>query len=253
VSAGRDAPVAAADSDPAVLWHEVECGGYAADLDLWDRLATHRGGSVLELGCGIGRVNLSLARAGHRIGGLDAEADLVAELERRARAETLRVDTWTADARRYSLGREFALILAPMQLAHLLGGAGGRRAMLACSARHLASGGQLALALLAGDAASAVGVPPPVPDVLERDEWVYSSLPIEARQVPAGIEVRRLRQTVSPQGELSEELDVTTLETLTPEMLEAEALEWGLRAAARHEIAPTPDHVGSTVVVLEAR
>jgi SAM-dependent methyltransferase len=253
MTARRDAPVAAADTDPAVLWHEVECGAYAADLDLWDRLAADRRGPVLELGCGIGRVTLALARAGHRVAGLDARPELIAELERRARAEDLGVSTWTADARRYSLGREFDLILAPMQLAHLLGGADGRRAMLACSSRHLVSGGRLALALLAGDAASAVGVPPPVPDVLEREEWVCSSLPIEARPVAAGIEVRRLRQTVSPQGELSEELDVTTLETLTPDALEAEALACGLSAAARHEVAPTPDHVGSTVVVLEVR
>jgi SAM-dependent methyltransferase len=238
--------------DPAVLWHDTECGGYAGDLDLWERLATARNGPVLELGCGTGRVALTLARDGHEVTGLDTDAALVCELERRARADGLPVETEVADARDYALERRFALIVAPMQLAHLLGGRPGRASMLTSSAAHLEPAGQLGLALLSDDASSAVGVPPPVPDVLERDGWIYSSLPIEARRSSDGIEVRRLRQTVSPEGELAEGLDVITLETLTAEQLEAEATECGLRPVARHAIAPTPEHVGSTVVVLEA-
>jgi SAM-dependent methyltransferase len=39
----------------AVIWHEVECGGYADDLDLWAELAERHGGAVLDLGCGTGR------------------------------------------------------------------------------------------------------------------------------------------------------------------------------------------------------
>jgi SAM-dependent methyltransferase len=241
----------APELDRAVLWHEVECAAYSADLALWERLADRQGCTVLELGSGIGRVTLTLARAGARVSGLDSSDALVAELRRRAAADGLSVDAWIADARSFELGRRFDLIIAPMQLAHLLGGRSGRRSMLACAARHLEPNGQLALALLAGDATSAVGVPPPVPDVLERDGWIYSSLPIESRQVAGGIEVRRLRQAVSPGGKLTEELDVTTLEIVTPEQLEGEALDCGLCPAGRHEVPATPDHVGSTVVVLE--
>jgi hypothetical protein len=64
--------------------------------------------------------------------------------------------------------------------------------------------------------------------------------------------VQRLRQTVSPQGDLTEELDETMLSALSPTELETEAESFGLGPAARHHLAATPDHVGSVVVVLEA-
>ena len=45
-----------------VAWHDVECGGYDADLPLWRELAARRGGPVLDVGAGTGRVALDLAR-----------------------------------------------------------------------------------------------------------------------------------------------------------------------------------------------
>jgi len=54
----------------AVIWHDVECGGYEGDLALWRELAA-AGGPILDLGCGTGRVALDLARRGHRVHGLD--------------------------------------------------------------------------------------------------------------------------------------------------------------------------------------
>jgi hypothetical protein len=82
------------------------------------------------------------------------------------------------------------------------------------------------------------------------DGWVYSSLPIEATVDSGSIRVRRLRQTVSPQGELEEELHEIRLQTLDAATLEGEAEEVGLRPAGRRAIPPTADHVGSTVVLL---
>ena len=46
-----------------VMWHDVECGSYVADLPLWRRLAAEAGGPVLDVGAGTGRVALDLARA----------------------------------------------------------------------------------------------------------------------------------------------------------------------------------------------
>ena len=71
--------------------------------------------------------------------------------------------------------------------------------------------------------------------------------------VDAGaIVVRRLRQTVSPDGELSDEVDEIRLQVLSAETLEREAVEAGLAPVGRREIPATDAHVGSTVVLLEA-
>ncbi len=84
----------------------------------------------------------------------------------------------------------------------------------------------------------------------EVDGWVYSSLAVEAAVGPGEILIRRLRQTVSPGGELSEEENEVRITTFPAAQLEAEGAEAGLAPLARHEIGPTDIHVGSTVVVL---
>jgi hypothetical protein len=139
-----------------------------------------------------------------------------------------------------------------MQLVHLLGGPRGRAELLARVAAHLAPGGVFAAALLAGGADAVGHGNPPLPDVLERGGWVYSSLPIEVRALEGGLEVRRLRQLVSPEGALTEETEAIFLDDLDPERCEAEALGAGLEPRERIEVAPTSDHVGSIVCVLEA-
>jgi hypothetical protein len=48
------------------------------------------------------------------------------------------------------------------------------------------------------------------------------------------------------------ELQQERLDSLTADQLEAEGIEAGLRPGGRIEIAPTSDHVGSVVVVLDA-
>jgi SAM-dependent methyltransferase len=225
--------------DAHVIWHEVECGGYAADLDLWEELASASEGPVLELGCGPGRVCSHLQRRGHDVCGLDSDPELIEHL---ANAEL-------GDAREFDLDRRFGLMLAPMQLVQLFAGAKERRSCLRCVAAHLAPGGLAAFAIVESmpkpsDNAS------PLPDTREVDGWVYSSLPVDTQVDDDAIRVRRLRQTVSPQGEFAEELYEVALSTLSAGTLEAEASDAGLIPAGRREIAPTDAHVGSTVVLL---
>jgi SAM-dependent methyltransferase len=236
------------------IWHDVECGAYAGDLPLWDALAREAAGPVLELGAGTGRVCLRLAAAGHDVVAVDRSPALIAELRRRAEERGIELGCEVADARELHLGRRFAAVLAPMQFAHLLGGESGRGAALRAVTAHLAPGGVLAAALLGPDAVGASAATPvaPLPDVREIDGWVYSSLPLEVRDAGAAIEVRRLRQLVSPAGELTESVDLTRLDHVDADLLEAEASAAGLAQRERLEIAPTADHVGSIVCVLEA-
>jgi SAM-dependent methyltransferase len=231
------------------IWHDVECGAYEADLRLWEELADRTGGPVLDLGCGTGRVALHLASRGHRVLGLDSDAELVGILAERG--GELPVETEVADARDFALWVEFGLALAPMQILQLFDDAEARIECLRSTVAHLRAGGLVAAAIVddipIADAASA-----PLPDAREVGGWVYSSLPLETVLDGDAIVVRRLRQAVSPAGELSEEVDEVRLQALDAATLEREARQAGLRPAGRRQIPGTGDHVGSTAVLFES-
>lgn len=229
------------------LWQEIECGAYGADLSLWAELADRAEGPVLDLGCGTGRVARHLARHGHRVVGLDVSPELVDAFNEAAGSTSAQAEV--GDARDFDLDREFGLALAPMQLLQLFADASERVRCLRCVARHLADDG-VAAAAIVEDLPAPVDAPPPLPDTREVDGWVYSSLPLETVVGSERIVVRRLRQMVSPEGELSEALDETHLSRLSALGLEREATAAGLRPAGHRAIVPTDDHVGSTVVLL---
>ncbi len=234
-------------SGDAVVWHDVECGGYDADLPIWERLAVEARGPVLELGCGTGRVALHLARRGHTVVGLDREAELVDSLRERAR--DLPVEAVLGDVRQPGLEGEVTLAIAPMQVLQLLSGAGDRARCLAAAAAILPPGGRFAAAIVEGLPGNRDGAHP-IPDVRDVEGWVYSSLPVDAAVDGGDIVIRRLRQTVSPAGNLQEEENEVRIHALSAERLEAEAAEAGLLPSVRLPIPPTDLHVGSTVVVL---
>jgi SAM-dependent methyltransferase len=236
------------------VWHDVECASYTADLDVWRELAEAAGGPVLDIGCGTGRVALDLAEHGHDVTGVDSDPALVRELAARARERGLRVHAVAGDARALALGARFSLAIAPMQVVQLLGGTAGRAAMLDSVRLHLHRGAVLAVALadpfegLPGD-----DVAPPLPDVRQEGGWIYSSMPVAVRDEGSGTAIDRLRQTVSPAGELSESMITITLDRVSAAELEEEARAAGFGVLARRSVPPTEDYVGSTVVVLEAQ
>jgi SAM-dependent methyltransferase len=233
-----------------VIWHDLECGSYTADLELWEELTDAAEGPILDLGCGSGRVGLHLARYGHSVRGLDTDQDLVAAFNERAKAAELSGIATVGDAREFDLGEEFGMAIAPMQLIQLLGGEAERLACLRCVGRHLRSGRALAVAIVDPAPASA-GAGLPLPDARELDGWIYSSLPLDVTIDGEQIVVRRLRQKVSPAGDLTEDIDEVRLQVLAADTLEAEAEDAGMRPIGRREIAATDAHVGSTVVLLE--
>src|SRR5882757_7229114 len=55
------------------------------DVPFWRRAASGANGRVLELGCGTGRISLSLERAGVSLVGVDRSAAMLARAQRRLR------------------------------------------------------------------------------------------------------------------------------------------------------------------------
>jgi hypothetical protein len=114
----------------------------------------------------------------------------------------------------------------------------------------LEPGGSFAAALADLDEAiAAEDAPPPVPDVGQRGDWIYSSLPLDVRPEPGGVAVEWLRQRVSPAGELTEERHTQLLDSLSPEQLEQEAEAAGLQPVERRAVPETNAYIGSMVVV----
>jgi SAM-dependent methyltransferase len=229
----------------AVTWHDVEHGAYEADLPLWRELADAQGGPILELGAGTGRVAGDLAARGHEVVALDNDPELLAALAERAPTVT----TVNGDARDFTVERRFALVIAPMQLVQIVGGPEARLAMLRRVHEHLTPGGAFAAALAEPRDAVPDGDPlPPLPDMLERDGWVFSSQPVSVREQNGRVVVTRRRQVVSPSGALDEELVEIGLDLVGVEEFEHETSAAGFAPAERRQIPETPDHIGSTVV-----
>ncbi len=233
------------------IWHELECGCYAADLPIWLRLASIARGPILDVGAGTGRVALALAGAGHDVTALDVDGALLQRLRARSLDAGLEIRAEQVDARAFELGARFALCVVPMQTIQLLGGAAGRAAFLRCAGRHLAPGAAVAAAIVDELEGFEVadGDPAPLPDVCERDGVVYSSLPVAVRVLGDRVVLERRREIVTPSGELTVAVDVTVLDRVDVDTLERECRSAGLRPAERIEIPPTDEHAGSTVVV----
>jgi SAM-dependent methyltransferase len=222
------------------VWHDIECHGYDADLPLWLGLAAREAGPVLDVGAGTGRVALALAAAGHDVTALDIDAELLAELDARATARGLRVETVRAGAEDFALG-PFGLIVVPMQTLQLLH---DRPAFWRCARAALAPGGLVAAAiadeLVAFDDAEAL----PEPDVGEWDGRRYVSQPTAVRVNGARARIERLRTVDGVSEPNTVELALVDAPSLAAEIRAA-----GLTPVPGERILPTADHVGSSVVM----
>jgi SAM-dependent methyltransferase len=245
-----------------VVWHDLECGGYRADLPLWRELAARAGGPVLDVGAGTGRVSLDLAHAGEGVTALDLDALLLGALSERARRLGLSVEAVSADARSFSLQRrDFAICLVPMQTIQLLGGADARTAFLRCAREHLRPGATVACALLSTlepfDCSR--GSQGPVAERAHVDGRLYLSRATRVSLLADSVEIERERRVIDgapstggdgSRSEAPPMRDLVELDRLTAAQLEREARDAGLYALKRREVSATEEHVGSVVVVL---
>jgi SAM-dependent methyltransferase len=236
------------------IWQEVEFGSYQADLPLWSELAAAAGGPVLELGAGAGRVARHLAAGGHRVIALEADPDLVGELEGAKAEEGLPIEPVTGDLTSEidrDLPAEPGLVIGPLHVVQMID-VDARPDLLSRIARIGAPGATVALTVVdestmlgAGTAATQI-----LPDMRELDGWVYSSEPLWVQVGGEVLTVRRIRERVSPEGRVERQIHDEVLQRLPPERLEDEAARAGLRAAGRRQISSGPNEADSTVVML---
>ncbi|MCA1690028.1 MAG: class I SAM-dependent methyltransferase [Actinobacteria bacterium] len=231
-------------SADAVVWHDLECGAYDADLPLWLELAAAAPGPVLDIGAGTGRVALPLARAGHEVHALDADSVLLDAL--RARAGDLPVTTVHADACAFSLPPRFGLCIVPMQTIHLLV---DRPGFLRCAHAALRPGGVLAVALL-GEGAE------PFEHELEPERAelggvLYASRPTALRLEGAAMVLERRRERTDADGTRAE-ANTVRLAAFGPGDLADLADAARFAALGTRVVVPTEDRVGSLVLVLRA-
>jgi SAM-dependent methyltransferase len=248
-----------------VIWHDLECGSYSADLPLWRELAEAAAGPVLDVGAGTGRVTLDLGRAqaDRRVTALDLDPVLLSAL--RERAAGLDVETVCADARSFRLLREdFALCLVPMQTIQLLSDDAERAVFLCCARAHLRPGGLLACAIVTelepfDLTAGFVG---PSPETVHVGDALYVSRATSVRVLPERIAIERMRRIIAfDSGQSSErhpisgadgERNVVELARVSASELEDEGSKVGFHPEPAVAIEPTDEHVGSVVVMLRA-
>jgi len=90
------------------------------DVDYYVRLARVCAGSVLEFGCGNGRITLAMAQAGANVCGVDLSKPMLMDLEQRLTKVPVtlrnRIRLIQGDMRNVQLGQRFALIIAPFNV-----------------------------------------------------------------------------------------------------------------------------------------
>lgn len=237
------------DSPPEAVWQLVESCGYTADLPVWSGI-TESASTVLDLGCGIGRVARHLARSDRPVFGVDREPILVTELNRLSAGEP--VTAFTGDVTALDElqlpSERYDAVIAPQQLLHIVGGEVSRQNLLDGVRERLQPDGLAAFAFSewASEGSHEVAV---MPDVREVGDWVYASRPVAVEDDGELLTITRLRQVVSPEGRFEESEDRITLDRLDRDLLASELAEAGLQAFRTIDVPETDQHIATVIVV----
>ncbi|MDQ3368988.1 MAG: class I SAM-dependent methyltransferase [Myxococcota bacterium] len=115
------------------------------DLLFWIQMASSAK-SVLELGCGTGRIAIPLAVKGSQVTGIDTSESMLAQARRNARGAGVDLEWVHGDMRTFELGRDdFDLVVLAFNGLNALLTLEDALACLRCARRHLAPTGRLVL------------------------------------------------------------------------------------------------------------
>ena len=141
-----------AEFDAWAAYYDFLHPGLPGEAEFYVGQAVKRGGPVLEIGCGTGRIAIPMAMCGVSVTGLDnssAMLDLCREKARAARVRKSRLSLVEADMRAFRLNLSFPLvIMAYRTFMHCLTPE-DQRACLECIYNHLEPGGELLCSLWA--------------------------------------------------------------------------------------------------------
>ena len=117
------------------------------DIPMYVDFAAAAGGTILELGCGSGRVLLPLAQAGHHIVGLDASSEMLALARSKVEKAGLGHNVTLVEGNLvdFSLPGRFDLIYIPINTFMHCYTQQQQLSCLHCARRHLNPGGRLVI------------------------------------------------------------------------------------------------------------
>src|SRR5438034_8684721 len=124
--------------------YDFAYGDYSEDTDFYLNLARATGGPILELGAGTGRVAFPLAKAGHRVVGIDTSSSMLAKANEKVKASRLargRLSFIEADMTAFDLDERFALVIVAANTFQHLTLTRDQRACIGRVAAHLQPGG----------------------------------------------------------------------------------------------------------------
>ena len=132
-------------SEQEVQWYDVAVSDWPSEIEFYRAMAREvktRGGSILEVGCGTGRVALQLAQEGVPIVGLDLSPAMLAVA--RQKSQGLPNVRWVEDdMQAFKLGELFDLIIIPGHSFQFMLTPTDQVACLKCIYQHLTPDGKL--------------------------------------------------------------------------------------------------------------
>ncbi len=174
-------------------FYDLDFEDYYDDVSFYQSLAEYHGDTVLELGCGTGRVAVPLAQAGLKVTGVDINDAMLAIAKQRMggrKGLTLKLGDMTT----LDLKQTFALVTVPLGGVQHLGSLDDFVASIAVLARHLAEGGVAVLDI----------------EAPHRDDWDPTPQPIVEHWTKPWVDGGQVSKLVSVESRPAESMkDIT--------------------------------------------